>query len=88
MPRQMDGNRGGWRELLRGNFLLLTASSFLFLMSTHLLVPILPIYLSDIGVLEDQVGFIVGLVALTAVFSRIPVGRFIDQRGRGHQKEK
>jgi len=68
--------------LLRGNFLLLLTSSFLFLMSTHLLVPMLPMYLGSIGAVETEIGFIIGLIALTAVLTRIPVGRFIDAHGR------
>ena len=78
----MGKRRSGHLELLKGNFLLLVASSFLFLMSSHLLVPILPAYLANMGALETDVGIIVGMMALDAVFTRIPVGRFIDMHGR------
>ncbi len=71
----------GRRELLKGNFLLLLLSQFLFVMSRHLLVPMLPNYLGSIGALQIEIGFLIGLVALVAVFSRIPVGRFIDSHG-------
>ena len=81
----MEGVKSGGGSH-RANFLLLLSSSFLFLMTTHLLVPMMPIYLKDIGALETEVGFIIGLVALTAVFTRIPVGRFIDRHGRRGQQ--
>jgi len=77
------GTASGSRlELLKGNFLLLVTSSFLFVMSLNLLVPMLPRYLGSIGALETEVGFIIGLVPLVAVLTSIPVGRFIDRRGR------
>jgi len=70
------------RKLLKGNFLLLAISSFLFITSGYIVMPMLPVYLGGMGALEVEVGFIVGLVPLTAVFCRIPVGMFIDKHGR------
>jgi predicted MFS family arabinose efflux permease len=78
----MERKTGSRLELLKGNFVLLVMSSFLFVMSGYLLVPMFPIYLIEFGALESEVGFIVGLFPLTAVFARIPVGIFIDRRGR------
>jgi len=78
----MESKWGGRREVLKGNFLLLVASSFLFTMSGYLMVPMLPTYLGGIGVPEFQVGFVLGMFNLAAVFSRIPVGTYIDRRGR------
>jgi len=77
----MEQKRGSRRELFKGNFLLLVASSFLFVMSSYLVIPMLPLYLGEIGAAELEIGFIVGLVPMTAVFTRIPVGRFIDRYG-------
>ena len=75
------GNVGryGW---VRGNFLLLAISSSLFVMSCYLLVPMLSPYLTGMGIMEYDVGFIVGMFNLAAVFSCIPIGRFIDRYGR------
>jgi len=75
-------NLASTRELLKGNFLLLFITSFTFGISIHMLVPMLPGYLAGYGLAETELGFIIGLMALTAVFSRIPVGRLIDYRGR------
>lgn len=73
------GGRYGW---VRGNFLLLAISSSLFVMSGYLLVPMLSPYLTGMGIVEYDVGFIVGMFNLAAVFSCIPIGRFIDRYGR------
>ncbi len=73
------GGRYGW---VRGNFLLLAISSSLFVMSGYLLVPMLSPYLMGIGIMEYDVRFIVGMFNLAAVFSCIPIGRFIDRYGR------
>jgi len=51
-------------------------------MCSYLLVPMLPLYLGSIGSLETDIGFIIGLTALIAVLTRIPLGRFIDRYGR------
>ena len=67
---------------MRGNFLWLLTSSFTFGMSIHFLVPMLPGYLDSFGVAETELGLIIGLMAFTMVFAFIPVGRFIDLRGR------
>ncbi len=76
------GNRtGSRREILKGNFLLLASSGFLFVLGGYLLVPMMPLYLGSIGALESEIGFIIGFVPLTTVFSCIPIGRFIDRHG-------
>jgi len=67
---------------LRGNFLLLSISSFLFVMSLYLMVPMLPVYLGDMGAAEAEIGLIIGFAPLAMVFTRIPVGRFIDRHER------
>lgn len=69
-------------EIINRNFLLLASSSFLYVMCSYLLVPMLPLYLGSMGVLETDIGFIIGLTALIAVLTRIPLGRFIDNYGR------
>ena len=78
----MERRRIGYRELLRGNFLFLMISGFLFITAGYIVMPMLPIYLGSMGAMEAEIGFIVGLVALTAVFTRIPVGVLIDRHGR------
>jgi len=78
MEQKLDKVQG----IFRGNFLLLALSSFLFVMCSYLLLPVLPLYLGSMGAVETEIGFIVGLTALVAVFTRVPLGRFIDRYGR------
>jgi MFS family permease len=69
------------RDYMRGNFLLLFTSTFIFGISIHLLVPMLPAYVNSYGVTETELGFIIGLMALMVMLFNIPVGKFIDHRG-------
>jgi predicted MFS family arabinose efflux permease len=78
----MENQHAGRRAFLTRNFILLAASSFLYVMCSYLLVPMLPLYLGSLGAVETEIGFIVGLTALVAVFTRVPFGRFIDRFGR------
>ncbi|MCF6136299.1 MFS transporter [Pseudalkalibacillus berkeleyi] len=60
-------------------FILLCASNFLFFMSFFLLLPTLPVYLvENLGASEDQVGLIMGIFTIAAVFARPITGYLMD----------
>ena len=62
-------------------FVLLSASSFLFFSSFNMLIPELPAYLSSMGG-EQYIGLIISLFTLTAGLSRPFSGKLADRIGR------
>lgn len=85
-----ESTRGGLpsgREKYEGR---LWSREFLFIMAVALLmtggllylVPILPLYVRELGGGEAQVGVVVGALALTSLFMRPLVGHLIDRYGR------
>lgn len=70
-------------KLLTSNYLLVCFSSFGFFASFHLLLPTLPVYVTEnLHGLESEVGLIIGVFTITAVVLRPFVGRSIDRRGK------
>ena len=78
----MESSRESKHDFQKGNFVLLVLSGFFFTMSGFLVLPMLPAYLGSLGAMEIEIGFIIGLMPLAAVFSCIPVGRYIDKHSR------
>ena len=65
------------------DFALVFLSSLLFLGSLYILVPILPLYMSDVlGATKTQVGFLMGALTLASMALRPYVGKKSDSRGR------
>lgn len=69
-------------KLLTAPFVLACAASFFNAFSFQLLLPVIPLYLLHIGGHEWQLGFIMGVTALTALLARPFVGYFADRVGR------
>ena len=64
-------------------FILLCASNFLFFMSFFLLLPTLPVYLvENLKASEDQVGLIMGIFTIAAVFARPMTGYLMDLKNQ------
>jgi len=64
------------------SFYLVMASTFLFFFSMNLLITPLPLYIKEVGGGPSQIGLVMGMSALTALFSRPLVGRLVDTWGR------
>lgn len=78
-----DGTGGGSDDVLTRDFILLFISSFLFLGSLYLLIPILPLYMVDVvDATAAQVGLFIGVLTFSSLLLRPYVGRKADQRGR------
>ncbi|WP_349409729.1 MFS transporter [Pseudalkalibacillus sp. SCS-8] len=71
------------QPLWTSKFILLCASNFLFFMSFFLLLPTLPVYLvENLGASEDQVGLIMGIFTIAAVFARPITGYLMDMKNQ------
>lgn len=68
-------------EFVTRDFVLLSASSFLFFSSFNMLIPELPSYLAAMGG-EQYIGLIIALFTLTAGLSRPFSGKLADRIGR------
>ena len=78
--RQKDGDG---QTVMTRDFLLLFVASFLCLGSLYLLIPVLPLYMSDVaGATTTQVGLLVGLLTFASMLLRPYVGRKSDEIGR------
>ncbi|MCS6815591.1 MAG: MFS transporter, partial [Cyanobacteria bacterium] len=66
----------------RQDLLVLFMAGLLFWTSLALLLPVLPLFVSDLGGTEQQVGFVMGAFAVGLVMSRRWIGRWTDQYGR------
>ncbi|WP_218080532.1 MFS transporter [Anthocerotibacter panamensis] len=67
---------------LRRNFRFLFGTGVLFWSSTAAMLPVLPLYVKDAGGTEQQVGLVMGALAVGLLLSRVWVTRMTDQRGR------
>ncbi len=71
------------KPLWTKRFILLCASNFLFFMSFFLLLPTLPVYLvENLKASEDQVGLIMGIFTIAAVFARPLTGYLMDLKNQ------
>ena len=61
---------------------LLTASSFSFWFSINMIRPIFPLFLSDLGASSAEIGFIVAIPFLVAIFIRIPLASKASKVGK------
>ncbi|MYE46857.1 MAG: MFS transporter [Chloroflexi bacterium] len=68
--------------LFTRNLLLLCTAAFFQMFSFQMLLPVMPLYLLDIGGSEGQVGLILGVTAGTALLFRPLTGWVADRYGR------
>lgn len=68
-------------RILTRDFLFICAAGAGFFASFMLLIAVLPLYLRDLGGSDSQVGLVIGIFAIAALFPRPFVGREIDRGG-------
>lgn len=68
-------------RILTRDFLFLCAAGAGFFGSFMLLLAVLPLYLRDLGGSDGQVGLVIGVFAISALFPRPFIGREIDRGG-------
>ena len=61
---------------------ILTVSSFSFWFSINMIRPIFPLFLSDLGASSAEIGFIVAIPFLVAIFIRIPLASRASRVGK------
>ncbi len=69
-------------NMFSSNLVLLFSSSFAFMASFYMLLPVLPLYILHIGGNKSQVGLIIGAFAFSALIFRLVVGWANDIFGR------
>ncbi|MDP2660617.1 MAG: MFS transporter, partial [Dehalococcoidia bacterium] len=69
-------------KLLTLNFVLIWVSSFFAFTSFNLLLPILPLYVVNVGGTNAEVGLITGILVVTSVTARPWIGHESDRRGK------
>jgi predicted MFS family arabinose efflux permease len=62
------------RTLFTRDFVLVFLAYFVFIAANYALIPTLPVYFAKLGSNERQVGVLVGIMAIAALFSRFFVG--------------
>jgi MFS family permease len=68
-------------RLFTRSFLLICLATGFFYLSFYLILPVMPLYVSNLGGTSTQIGLIIGLFAFVAMFMRPPAGWLIDTRG-------
>jgi len=69
-------------KLFSKNFILTSLSTFTLFSSFYFLLITLPIYIEKIGGTESEIGLIIGVFTISAVFLRPFIGKEVDRRGR------
>ncbi len=62
-------------------FVVICLATFFFYLSFYLILPVMPLYVADMGGTSTQIGLIIGFFAFTAMILRPPAGWIIDTRG-------
>ncbi len=68
--------------LFTKNFVLTNLSTFALFTSFYFLLITLPFYIQKLGGSESQIGYIIGVFTISAVFLRPFIGQEVDKRGR------
>lgn len=68
--------------LFTKNFILTSLSTFTLFTSFYFLLITLPFYIQKLGGSESEIGYIIGIFTISAVFLRPFIGREVDKRGR------
>jgi MFS family permease len=69
-------------KLFTKNFILTSLSTFTLFTSFYFLLITLPFYIQKLGGSESEIGYIIGVFTISAVFLRPFIGREVDKRGR------
>ena len=69
-------------RIVSPHFALLWGASFVFYLSFYLLLPTLPLYARTLGIPESQIGFIIGLFAVSSMVVKPVAGWAADRWGR------
>jgi MFS family permease len=76
-------NGAGETRVVTPDFVLLFISSFFFLGSLYLLIPVLPLYMKGVvGATTTQVGLLMGTITVSSLLLRPYIGRRADISGR------
>lgn len=67
--------------LFTRSFTVICLATFFFYASFYLILPVMPLYLANMGGTSFQIGLIIGLFSFMAMVLRPPTGWFIDTRG-------
>jgi MFS family permease len=67
--------------LLTRPFLFICLATGFFYLSFYLILPVMPLYVANLGGTSSQIGLIIGLFAAMAMVMRPPAGWLIDTRG-------
>ncbi|MGE5592859.1 MAG: MFS transporter [Betaproteobacteria bacterium] len=78
----MENNTGCGKTLFTRNFILAWLATFLFYISSHLLLPTLPMYVLGLGGTEGDVGLVMSAFAMASVFMRFFAGQWVDRGGK------
>ncbi|HET8578955.1 MAG TPA: MFS transporter [Methylomirabilota bacterium] len=70
------------RRIVSPHFALLWGATFVFFLSFYLLLPALPLYARTLGIPESQIGFIIGLFAVSSMVVKPVAGWAADRWGR------
>jgi len=70
------------RRIVSRHFALLWGASFVFFFSFYLLLPALPLYARTLGIPDSQIGFIIGLFAVSSMVVKPVAGWAADRWGR------
>jgi len=70
------------RRIVSRHFVLLWGASFVFFFSFYLLLPALPLYARTLGIPDSQIGFIIGLFAVSSMVVKPVAGWAADRWGR------
>jgi MFS family permease len=68
-------------RLLTRSFLLICLATGCFYLSFYLILPVMPLYVADLGGTSNQIGLIIALFAFVAMCMRPPAGWLIDTKG-------
>ena len=69
-------------RIVSPRFALLWGGTFVFFLSFYLLLPALPLYARTLGIPESQIGFIIGLFAVSSMVVKPVAGWAADRWGR------
>lgn len=64
------------------NFIIICIATLLFWSNSHMLMPVLPLYVVSLGIDRKLIGTINGCFTIAALFARPFVGRECDRKGR------
>lgn len=74
--------QAGHEPLWTAPFILLSLSNFFVFLGFQMLLPTVPLFVSEHGGSSTQVGLVIGLLTLSAVLIRPIAGAFLDKWGR------